>query len=247
MDINWITIKSEIKLEIRNILPKEPQLNIDDTLDLFIKVLQFPVITIDGKINGLAERVPNAFQKIFIDKLPRVDINTYFGDAVKIEPYLRKILFLINKPTYLNILNEKAGLSAVISALDLKKTPFKDEYLTSYNLRNDESHQCENWSRSEIWEKLRSVFVIYLYATYKHQKTLKVAVNPFDVTNYLNKEVERIKFLQSKFVHIYGKETFTEIELYASELIEIAEDENDENQVPRDGPIDTLRKNIQER
>jgi len=93
MAINWNTIKNEIKLETRNILPRKPQLKIDETLDLFFQVLQFPVETKDGKINGLTERVPNAFHRIFIDKLPRVDINTYFGYAVKIEPYLRKILF----------------------------------------------------------------------------------------------------------------------------------------------------------
>ncbi|XVJ66846.1 MAG: hypothetical protein HEQ40_12030 [Lacibacter sp.] len=89
MKIDWATIKNEIKLETRNILPKEPQLKIDEVLDLFIQVLEFPVKTKDGKINGLSERVPNAFHKIVIERLPRIDINTYFGDAVKIEPYLR--------------------------------------------------------------------------------------------------------------------------------------------------------------
>lgn len=247
MKIDWATIKNEIKLETRNILPKEPQLKIDEVLDLFIQVLQFPVETKDGKINGLTERVPNAFHRIFIDKLPRVDINTYFGDAVKIEPYLRKVLFLVNKPMYLNIHNDKDGLSAVLSALDLKKSPFKDEYWVSYDLRNDESHQCENWSNGEIWEKLRSVFVMYLYATYKHQKALKVAINPFDVSQYLNSEVQRIKFLQSRFVHIEGKETFTEVDLYARELIESDEEEIEEEQEVREGTIDNLRKTIKER
>ncbi|MCF8292931.1 MAG: hypothetical protein K9I70_03880 [Chitinophagaceae bacterium] len=247
MEINWNTIKNEIKLETRNILPREPQLKIDETLDLFFQVLQFQVETKDGKINGLTERVPNAFHRIFIDKLPRVDINTYFGDAVKIEPYLRKILFLVNKPMYLNIHNDKDGLSAVISALDLKKSPFKDEYWVSYDLRNDESHQCENWSNSEIWEKLRSIFVMYLYATYKHQTALKVAINPFDASQYLNSEVQRIKFLQSRFVHIEGKETFTEVDLYARELIESDEEDTEEEQEVREGTIDNLRKTIKER
>jgi hypothetical protein len=247
MEINWTTIKNEIKLETRHILPKEPQLKVDETLDLFFQVLQFPVETKDGKINGLTERVPNAFHRIFIDKLPRVDINTYFGDAVKIEPYLRKILFLVDKPMYLNIHNNKDGLSAVLSALDLKKSPFKDEYLISYDLRNDESHQCENWSISEIWEKLKSVFVIYIYATYKHQNALKIAVIPFDVSNYLNSEVQRVKFLQSRFVHIEGKETFTEVDLYARELIEFDEDESEEEPEVREDTIDNLRKTIKER
>ncbi len=40
MKIDWTTIKNEIKLETRNILPKEPQLKIDEVLDLFIQVLQ---------------------------------------------------------------------------------------------------------------------------------------------------------------------------------------------------------------
>ncbi len=247
MEINWPTIKNEIKLETKNILPKEPQLKIDETLNLFIQVLQFPIETKDGKINGLAERVPNAFQKIVIDRLPRIDINTYFGDAVKIEPYLRKILFLINENAYIQIHNDNKGLSSILKELGLHQTPFKNELNSTYDLRNDESHQCESWSNSEIWAKLRNVFVMYLYATYKHQKALKVAINPFDVSNYLNSEVQSIKYLQSRFVHIEGKETFTEVELYARELIELDEDESEEEPEVREGTIDNLRKNIKER
>ena len=243
MVINWDSIKNEIKLETRNILPKEPQLKIDEVLDLFIQVLEFTVENKDGKINGLTERLPNAFHKIIIERLPRIDINTYFGDAVKIEPYLRKILFLINEKAYIQIHNDKDGLSAILRELGLYQTPFKKELNGTYDLRNDESHQCESWSTSEIWEKLRNVFVMYLFATYKHEKALKVAINPFDVSQYLNSEVQRIKTLQSRFVHIEGKETFTEVDLYARELIELDEEEPE----VREGTIDKLRKTIKER
>ena len=244
MKIDWTTIKNEIKLETKNILPKEPQLKIDEVLDLFIQVLQFPVETKDGKINGLSERIPNAFHKILIERLSRIDINTYFGDAVKIEPYLRKILFLTNERAYIQIHNDKDGLSSILRELGLYQTPFKSELNTTYDLRNDESHQCESWSTSEIWTKLRSVFVIYLYATYKYQKALKIAINPFDVSQYLNSEVQRIKSLQSRFVHIEGKETFTEVDLYALELIDSHEEKTDDEQKVREGTIDNLRKTI---
>lgn len=247
MKIDWASIKNEIKLETRDILPKDPQLKMEEVLDLFIQVLQFPVETKDGKINGLSERIPNSLHKIIIERLPRVDINTYFGDAVKIEPYLRKILFLTNERVYTQIHKDKDGLSSVLRELGLNQTPFKNELNTTYDLRNDESHQCESWSTSEIWTKLRSVFVIYLYATYKHQKALKVAINPFDVSQYLNSEVQRIKSLQSRFVHIEGKETFTEVDLYARELVESEEEETEDNQEVREGTIDNLRKTIKER
>lgn len=247
MKIDWASIKNEIKLETRDILPKDPQLKIEEVLDLFIQVLQFPVETKDGKINGLSERVPNSLHKIVIERLPRVDINTYFGDAVKIEPYLRKILFLTNERVYTQIHKDKDGLSSVLRELGLYQTPFKNELNTTYDLRNDESHQCESWSTSEIWTKLRSVFVIYLYATYRHQKALKVAINPFDVSQYLNSEVQRIKSLQSRFVHIEGKETFTEVDLYARELIESDEEGTEDDQEVREGTIDNLRKTIKER
>lgn len=247
MKIDWTTIKKEIKIETRNILPKEPKIKIDEVLELFIQVLMFPVETTDGKISGLSERVPNAFHKIVIERLSRIDINTYFGDAVKIEPYLRKILFLTNERAYTQIHNDKDGLSSILRELGLYQTPFKAELNITYELRNDESHQCESWSTSEIWTKLRSVFVMYLYATYKYQKALKVAIYPLDVSQYLNSEVQRIKFLQSRFVHIEGKETFTEVDLYARELIESDEEETEDEQEVREGTIDNLRKTIKER
>jgi hypothetical protein len=248
MEINWLVIKKEIKLETQKIFRVDPLLNLDEIIDLFINVLHFPVETRDGKINGLSERVPNALHRIFNDNLPRIDINTYFGDAVKIEPYLRKILFLINPALYQKIHNDKDGLSSILSSLDLKTSTYNSHYWSTYNLRNDESHQCENWSNSEIWEKLRSVLVMYIFATYKHQKNLKIAINPLDVSGYLNKEIQRIKLLKNRYIHLEGKEELFEVDLFATEILDPTQfDKHNELLEPRIGKIDDLRKSLKER
>jgi predicted NACHT family NTPase len=127
--------------------------------------------------------------------------------------------------------------------------------MKAYNLRNLESHQCKEWTNARLYDELRSVLIIYLYATYKHYNRLKIAVNPFDVTDYLKKEIQRVKSWQSRFVHIEGKENFNEIDLYAKEYFEEPceiEDEGKENfstndKIIREGTIDHLRKSIEEK
>jgi predicted NACHT family NTPase len=246
MEINWNALKAEIKIETRDVLSKDPLFETDKVLDMFIKVLQHPVEDAEGKLDGLKFRIPNALNRILLDNLSRIDINTYFGDAVKIEPYLRKILFLVNEQAYFSIHDNKEGLNAILKALRLYQSPFKRELDVAYDLRNDESHQCENWSKGEIWDKLRSVLVTYLFATQKHFEALNEILNPNDLTDYLSIESKRIEFLQSRFVHIEGKETFQEIELYARELIDNDEDDDSELNA-REGTIDALRKNLKER
>jgi hypothetical protein len=266
MEINWNEIKKEILAEIKDIMSSDRDIKINEVLDLFVEVLKFPLD--DSELSGIESRIPNAIQKILIEPLSRVDKNTFFTDVAKIEPYLRKILFITNKQLYDQIKLEKKGLGAIISVLGLnpnrvdysstslttsQSTHFSTHLIKAYNLRNLEGHNCTEWTNTKLYDELRSVLIIFLYATYRHYNELKIAINPFDVTSYLKNEIKKIKILQSRFVHIEGKEEINEIALYAKEMMEdIEENEEEENEITedkiaREGTIDSLRNSINEK
>lgn len=266
MQINWTNIKAEILAETKEILQTEPNFNVNEVLELFVKVLLYPISETD--LTGVATRIPNAIQKIFLENLPRIDKNAYFPDVAKIEPYFRKILYLIDNASYQRVVNSKDGFGAIIPILGLnpnnvnfnwtslhpnQKTHFAEHLIKAYQLRNLESHNCIDWNNAKLYDELRSVLIMYLFATHSHFRALKLAVEPNDLTDYLQRQTQLFKIWQSHFVHIEGREEFAEVELYAKEVIEDTDEinENEDNfkdiKVAREGKIDELRKKITEK
>lgn len=264
MTFDWDKIKAEIRIEVKEILQTEPNFKIDEALDLFVKVLLFPIN--ETNLEGIATRIPNALQKILCENLSRLDKNSYFPDVAAIEPYLRKILYLLDYQSYLQVANSKDGLGTIIPILGLnpnnlnfnwttlsanQKTNFSEHLIKAYHLRNLNSHLCKDWNNAKLYDELRSVLVMYLFATQRNFRQLKLVVEPNDLTEYLQKQTQIFKIWQSRFVHIEGREEFTEIDLYAREVFEETEDENEDDfeeiRSAREGKIDELRKKITEK
>jgi len=268
--MNWKDIKTEILAETKDILQTETSLNINEVVDLFVKVLEYPMPS-NENLEGIETRIPNALQRILLENISRLDKIAFFPDVAKIEPYFRKMLYLIDNSAYQQVKNSKDGLGTIIPLLDLnpnnvnfnwtllsanQKMYFVEHLIKAYHLRNLESHNCKEWNNAKLYDELRSVLVIYLFATYKHFRALKLAVEPNDLTEYLQRQSQIFKTWQSRFVHIEGKEEFAEVELYLREQLEETEDENEENEneedfeetkTPREGNIDKLRKEITEK
>ncbi|NBB31633.1 NACHT domain-containing NTPase [Cellulophaga sp. BC115SP] len=266
MQINWTNIKTEILAETKDILQTEPNINVNEVLDLFVKVLLHPINETD--LAGVMTRIPNALQKIFLENLSRLDKNAYFPDVAKIEPYFRKILYIIDNQAYQRVSKSRDGLGSIISILDLnsnnvnfnwtslssnQKTHFAEHLIKAYQLRNLESHHCTDWNNAKLYGELRSVLVMFLFATYKHFRSLKLAVEPNDLTDYLQKQKQLFKVWQSRFVHIEGKEEFAEVELYAKEVFEDTDDNSEDDEdfeeikIAREGKIGELRNLISEK
>lgn len=275
MTINWKDIKTEILAETKDVFQSEPNFDINETFDLFVKVLAFPIE--ESILEGVATRIPNALQKIFLENLSRIDKNAYFPDvANNLEPYFRKILFIISPNDYQRIVSDKDGFASVIRALNLKpnninlnstylnpnqRTNFAEHLIKSYQLRNLESHNCTDWNNVKLYDELRSILVMYLVATHKHFKVLKLAIEPNDLTDYLKEQIKIYREWSKKnnigFVHIDGLEDdLVPMDLSVTEYIENEEENENEDEEDfdieitekRQGTIDYLRKNkVEER
>lgn len=254
--IDWEALKLLIEKETQKVFQGQNNIDIKDIIDLFSKVLVHPLNNPNLKLDGLESRVPNALEKILLGGLIKLDHIAYFVEFAKIEPYLRKILFIVNPVKYAELEINKSGLGGFINALQLNpnKIDFDKDPITkligmpdygehlfrTYNLRNIEGHQCESWSNKDLYANIESVLVIYLYATMKFSKQLEIARESLkrepDFKTYLDSVKSNFKLRISKFIHIKGQEN---IKLTQGLVVEnINEDERSE----RKGTVDELRK-----
>lgn len=265
MNSRWIELKKEIKRETQRVFQSNSSIDLDETIDLFKRVLEFPLNNSDIKVDGLDLRVSNAMDRILLEGLNKADNMAYFPDFAKVEPFLRKILFITDPSRYITIAssNPKPGFNKFINELninpnnidfhkkkieDLKGSPNYGEYLyRTYHLRNIESHACEHWSRVEIWENIESILIVYLYATHVNAAKLRPILDSIirekesDFTEYLIRVKDEFKFKISRFVDIKGEEDLKLSDAYAIE--NIGEIDDEESQIERKGTIDDLRKN----
>lgn len=261
-NINWIEIKKRIKQELKKSAKNHPDIFSNENIQLFEKVVSFDINSTETSLDGVASRMSNSFQKILVDGISKDDTLSYFPDFAKIEPFLKKILFIVNKEKYNDLILRRKGLAVFIDELGLNHSnirldrtnisdsidqPYFQEHLVrSYHLRNTESHACQDWSSRELYENVESILLIYIYAISLNKEQIKSIVEQQpNVKNYLHEVVTNFEKWQYRFVHIMGKEKFEEIDLYALESDEWIE-ENDEEAPLREGKIDDLRNSIEE-
>jgi hypothetical protein len=265
MTINWEELKQEIILETKDIIASDKNIKLSEVVDLFLEVIQYQ-ISLD-ELSGIPARMPYALQKILLEPVNRIEKITCFPDVGRFELYLRKMLYLVKPAEYQTLVDAKDGLAMIISYLNLnpnninynsitlspeRSTHFAEHLLKSYKLRNKESHDCIEWSSSRLYNELKSVLVFLLYSTYRYQRELKIRINPFDVSSYLEQEKKEIrKGIETIFVHTDGKEKISEIELSAKKL-EGSQEEDADNEFAdvdsnREGTVEYLKQTVKER
>lgn len=259
--IDWTKIRIRIQKETQRVFQKQSNFNLEETIELFEQILTYPLNKSELKLDGLETRVPNAIEKILIDGLNKTDNLAYFPELAKIEPYLRKILYLLNPTKFVELDNNKAGLASFIKTLQLNPnnidfrnnriedligaSNFGEHLFRTYKLRNVESHQCEEWTTRELGENVESVLVMYLFATNKYFSDLKKIAESIsneiepDFKSYLEQVKNVFKSRIGKFVDIKGQE---DLRLSQGFVIEnIIDDENQRTE--RKGTVNYLRKN----
>jgi predicted NACHT family NTPase len=253
--MDYTKLKSEIIDEIGDSLDEFKDLNLNECIDLF-----FDVLNLDLKIqnlSGVNNRILNGLDKIFFGSLSKIDKNAFFPEVSKIEPFLRKIVCIINKSAFDKITENNQGLSALINELDLNKNNINfnwenlshnqksncsEHLLKVYKLRNIESHQCKNWSNSNLYSELKSVLVIYIFTVYLHKNELKKINKNDTIKDWIQNEVAILIKAKPLFVHTDVKEVFDNLLLNVYEVIENTEEEHD----PRSGTVDNIFKNLSE-
>ena len=247
-------IKKIIKRQIQDSF--HSSVNLEELIETFLYFIQYPLNDTSTNLDGLETRLLNSITILFEDETNKKDIA--FAEFVKFEPYLRKMLYLVDRGK-LNIIEAgKKGLSQLIKALDLNpeskdiysQTPemlkgesFQIEHLCrAYHLRNRESHHCIDFSQLELALNIQSVLIVYLQVTFLYLNEVRKAIDIYGINKYLKKEIINFTQWKESFVHIDGKEVIDIDNIYAKELCSEGIDTFEERQ----GTIDYLRHSIEE-
>lgn len=231
--------------------------NLRQLIDILLSVITLK--TGEKDLAGIEERMYVSLGKIFDEDTSVSDIKLCLSNVVRIEPLLKKILFLVNEGEYDNVVQKNLGLAHVIGVLGLnpehKKLDVEPEtYVGDYNymeyiarsylLRNSESHTYAEWKRKEIYIYIDSVLITCLRAIDVNKKELLCSLKNQNISNELNIEeylkgiAQQLKQRMSRFIHIRGAENFAVLGSY---VIEYQDDSLDSKR--RKGTVEYLRDN----
>ena len=245
--VDWALLKAKIQENVEGEF--SPAYPLETLTECFKRLLLFPVS--DSGLAGIPKRYTEALAKVLLE---RSDYVENVPIVANVEKPLRKLLSLVNPAEYASIKEDKEGLAAIISALRLNPNHInlsQPNLPTSqranngthlhrvYQLRNSESHECQNWGDVKLLSLLQSALIIYLYAIGLHMPALKGIL--FGSNTYLSSVKEDFKKWQNRFVSLEGREILQEIALYA---IETPKRGAEGESKPRQGEVAELRKEL---
>lgn len=92
--------------------------NLRQLIDILLSVITLK--TGEKDLAGIEERMYVSLGKIFDEDTSVSDIKLCLSNVVRIEPLLKKILFLVNEGEYDNVVQKNLGLAHVIGVLGVK-------------------------------------------------------------------------------------------------------------------------------
>jgi len=217
---NWIKIKKELSQNLKRVFDNSTNpliTNFDDGLELFYQIVLLKSNV--QKLDGTTRTILPALQDAYINK--RGDLNSLNTLATQLEAYLKKIIYIKDNLDYSNNssktlapLLEELGLSIILTRRG--NTPYKDllneasittyqnqdEFIEhicrSYVVRN-QVHNSPDWDLIDVLTNLKSILVIYLYATLKHFPILK-----HNISSYLNQHTVKNAVFDDKTKVLYN-------------------------------------------
>ena len=231
--------------------------NLRQLIDLLLSIITLKTEKAD--LAGIEERMYVSLEKVFDENASVSDVKLCLSNVVRIEPLLKKILFLIDENEYNNTEHKNLGLAHIIYVLGLNPEQKKldaapENYINDYNymehiarsylLRNSESHTYTEWRRKEIYLYIDSVLITCLKAIDINKKEILNSLknqnihNELNIEEYLNGIAQQLKQRMSRFIHIRSEENFSVLGSY---VIEYQDDSLDSKR--RKGTVEYLRDN----
>lgn len=215
----WDKIKDQIKNELlddefyKTFYATE---NIATLVDILKKVLEIQIEK-EYQLNGLSYQYPIALNKILDTESTQIDKVEALNTLKNIEPFLKKILYYINRQQFLTVVNEEVTLIGIINALGLNqknvwlaedhlegftKNDFEYYLIKIYVLRNQESHNADTWSQKKLAVAIDDTLVFYLEVINKFKEQLKQNIPEAenDFSKYIDEKISEFEAWRTKFI-----------------------------------------------
>lgn len=189
---DWSIVKKLLKEELLDIFQDHRQKNYERALDDALSLFQELILkeTGDNDLDGLEEQMIPSIYKFYWSKNDRHDLINHLKQiSTSLDPFLQKILYMINEEKYKRLKKSKTGLGGYIKALDkldpsenryrekLKSVPvhhFGKHMNRAYNSRNVIAHNAKKFSRTQITETISSTITICIMAVFEYYDELYV-------------------------------------------------------------------------
>ncbi len=183
---NWELIKQSLERELSEIFedPKQPRYSksLHEAIDLFKKTIELKIDEAD--LDGLSEQLIPALFKFYCLSNDRTDLlNNFKQVSISLDPYLQRVLFILDEQKYRVLKIKKSGLGKFIKELEkldpnefrykehIKDVPiykFSKHMYVSYNSRNNLAHTAKKWSKNQIISSITSTITIYIFTIFEY-------------------------------------------------------------------------------
>jgi hypothetical protein len=183
---SWTELKKAVTREIQPILSLAKNSIYTKTLDEALNLTYELIIkqTGDFNLDGLEIRLLPTFEKHFLKSSDRSDKIGFLKQlGTGLDPFLKKILFLIDLPAYQRISRNNEGLGTVIKTL-IRLDPDKNRYKTSatlitnyrfseemyhsYSHRNIDTHNAPDWTEKDIIHSIDCHITIMIFSIFEY-------------------------------------------------------------------------------
>jgi len=146
------------------------------------------VDTGEREFKALSERILGNMRKYYFDSINNIDkLNFLKQFLTTTDPLLKKILMFVNPVDYSWIKTHKKGLGDIIEKLnkiDPSRERYKDERTARafkfgkqiqsvYYYRNNDTHEANDWTNSELTHAISCCFVFYIFACAEYYTEIK--------------------------------------------------------------------------
>lgn len=188
---DWDLIELELSHDVQNkfidIYSTNYAINFSDAVQLLKNVIDCTAG--ENGLDGLQEQITPSLLKFYKHSNDKNDLLNYFKQfSTSLDPFLKKILFLVNRADYINIKQRRLGLGRVIEALnrldpdenryvrqisDVTNYKFAEDMYMAYTSRNSIAHEAKLWGKQQIINNAISSVTIYLYAIYEYHSDIR--------------------------------------------------------------------------
>jgi hypothetical protein len=163
---------------------------LSDALKLLIQLCKYK--TKETHLEGLYEDIVITVQKLYTSKIDYHEKFKYADTlALRLEPYLKKVLFCVDKKKYYDYKSQKGtGLGKLIESLEKldsephniyavlpKPYKFGVQIKNVYLNRNGVAHTSKNRTNKQCEQILSDTLVVYLYATLEYYNEILEEIN----------------------------------------------------------------------
>ena len=190
---NWKNVKFKLERDLKGAFEDNTSPNynysLSEIIELFNEVIMLK--TQQEEFDGLPDRILGNLNKYYHNSTDRTDSLNFLKQFLTcLDPLLKKVLCMTNEQVYLELKRQRKGLGEIFRKLD-KLDPTEERFKSSrnarsyrfgkqiqstYNYRNSDTHDANDWTSAELTTAITNCFTVYLFTCAEYFDELSINI-----------------------------------------------------------------------